>query len=292
MMKDVYGVIGCPVEQSISPQLHNAIYEIKDEAAVYAAFRVEPENLGHAMEGVKALGIKGLNVTVPHKVDVMRYMGYFSREALDIGAVNTVLNDGGVLKGFNTDAFGLMDAVNDMGFDARGKRILILGAGGTAKSAGYGFMKAGAGVITYCNRTASKAEQLAKQYNEQFGMGMFDSLAFDEENVDKFNGIVQGYDFVINTTSAGMPPQAEAMPISEQVKFREGQFVYDVIYKPEKTLFLRKAEAEGCKIQNGLSMLLFQGIRAHNIWFGAEHDQEVQQLSKNEVSLVRNMAKL
>lgn len=284
----LYAVIGTPIKHSISPILHNAIYKIKSENALYASIKVERDCLEKAIIGMKSQGIKGLNVTVPHKESVMEYLDHMSQEARDIGAVNTIINEGGVLTGYNTDSAGLIDAIEDMGFDPHGKKVLILGAGGTARSAGHAFLHSGATNIAYCNRTADKAHSLVDKYNKQYKVDVFTHLIFDEDNIDEFNKAFQEYDLIINTTSAGMAPQLDAMPISENVYFREGQYVYDVVYNPERTKFLEKAESEGCIIKNGLSLLIFQGIRAHNIWFSQSHNQDDSQLNAREIKEVKN----
>lgn len=263
----LYAVIGCPVEHSVSPYLHNSIRQVTGRNFVYCAFRVEQEKLEDAIRGMRALGIKGFNVTVPHKEQVMRYLDWISPEARLIGAVNTVVNCSGQLLGYNTDADGLIKAIQETGFDWQGKNILILGAGGTARAAGYAAFKAGAAAVCYCNRTGEKASLLAEKFADVLagsrGTGYFSWTTPEEE---AFPQRLQEADLVINTTSAGMAPQEQLMPIPAHVSFRKNQMVFDVIYKPSRTLLLQKAEAEGCRVANGMGMLFYQGIRASEIW--------------------------
>ena len=217
---------------------------------------------------MRALGIKGLNVTVPHKEQVIRYLDWVSPEAQVIGAVNTVVNCSGKLLGYNTDAAGLQQAVTEMGFDWHGKNVLILGAGGTAKAAGYAAFDAGAARVCFCNRTAEKARLLAEKYTATLARGAeyFSWTSPERVGREDFSRAFNEFDLVINTTSAGMTPNQHLMPIPEDVAFSKNQVVYDAIYKPAMTRLMLKAEEAGCQVANGLSMLFFQGIRASEIW--------------------------
>lgn len=256
-------LIGNPVEHTISPTLHNNISRLLGEDLIYTAFRVEPGELENAVKGLKALNVVGFNVTVPYKNDIIPFLDELSTEAKLIGAVNTVKNVNGRLIGFNTDAEGFsMSFKEETGIPFTGKSIAVIGAGGAARAVAVKTALEGAGKITVINRTLTKAEDIADIINNN--IREIAASCTPEENA--FRRILEDSDIIINTTSLGMFPKVETSPLDFPFKFNKDQILYDVVYNPAKTLFLRQGEQAGCKTVNGLGMLFYQGAKAYEIW--------------------------
>ena len=256
----VVGIIGDPVKHSRSPQMHNAAFNHLNLNMVYIPFHVRAELLGEAIKGMKALGIVGLNVTVPHKIEVMKYLDEISPAAGIIGAVNTIYVHDNRLIGDNTDGHGFVRALlDDEGITIAGKNVVILGSGGSARAIGYALLKKGVNRLIFCNRTASKAEEMAVSFQTQgvfvAGMGIIDSMA----------EIIHA-DILVNTTSVGMK-QDEPLLI-DPAWIRKGQIVCDIIYSPPQTMLLQEAEKRGARVINGLGMLVYQGALSFEIWTG------------------------
>ena len=263
----VLGIIGFPVEHSFSPAMHNYISEKLGNDYIYTGLTVEPAALEAAGSGVRALGIRGLNVTAPHKKKVMKYLDKIDPRAQRLGSVNTVVNDNGVLTGYNTDSDGFFAALSHSGIEVRGKRVLVMGCGGVARPTLLRMTEEEPESITIANRTLSKAEALAEEIRGLTGCNIA-ALASKAENIT--------YDVVINMTSAGMEPQEDALP-TELIKelgtmdiVGSGTAAVDMIYNPPKTRFLREAEERGAKILNGLDMLIYQGLIAYELFTGAK----------------------
>ncbi|MFH1097145.1 MAG: shikimate dehydrogenase [Candidatus Desantisbacteria bacterium] len=263
----VVGIIGDPVKHSLSPQMHNAAFKHLKLNLVYVPFHVKPEQLNEAIKGMMALGMVGLNVTVPHKIEVMKYLDEISPDAKAIGAVNTISIKNNKCIGDNTDGRGFIRAlIEDEGITIAGKNIVILGAGGSARAIGHSLIKDGVKRLIFCNRTAPRAEEMAKSFQSMgvsvAGMGIIDSR--DE--------IAQA-DMIINTTSAGMK-QGDPLLIDPSL-IRKGQIVYDIIYSPPETPLLQTAKNSGARAINGLGMLIHQGALAFEIWTGCPAPVEV-----------------
>ncbi len=256
----VVGIIGDPVNHSRSPQMHNAAFNHLNLNIVYIPFHVRPESLEQAIKGMKALGMVGLNVTVPHKIEVMKYLDAISPAAGVIGAVNTIYVQDNRLIGDNTDGHGFVRALlDDEGITIAGKNVVILGSGGSARSIGYAMLKNGVNRLIFCNRTASRAKEMAVSFQTPgvfvAGMGMVDSM--DE--------IIHA-DILINSTSVGMKPDDPLL--IDPAWIRKGQIVCDIIYSPPQTLLLQEAEKRGARVINGLSMLVHQGALSFERWTG------------------------
>ncbi len=271
------GIIGYPVEHTFSPRMHNFISEAVHNNYIYSAWTVKPENLGKAIEGVRALGIKGINVTAPHKTEVMKYIDCVSGVAKELGAVNTVVNDNGILRGYNTDADGFCMALDKAGVTVNGSRILIIGAGGVTRPTLIRLIDNGASHVAVLNRTKSKAKALAEDILKTKG---FKVITEAEE---------LKFDIVINTTSAGMEPQENILPIDSIEEIGDLSFidkntaVIDMIYNPDETLFLRKARERGAKTLNGLGMLIYQGIIAYELFTDTKLPPDMGERIKREV---------
>ncbi|MBV7332127.1 shikimate dehydrogenase [Chloroflexi bacterium TSY] len=262
------GLIGYPVSHSISPPMHNAAFSDLglDWCYIPLPVPIEPrERIAEAVRGVRALGLAGCNVTVPHKQAVMPHLDKLTQAAEAIGAVNTIrVEDDGSLLGDNTDAPGFVRDIESHGVELRGKWTLVLGAGGSSRAIVYGLANAGCVEIAIANRTVSKAHQLATEMQVYFdgcsisGHAMSGDLA----------ALAQKTDLIVNCTSLGMTPNVDAMAWDPTVHFRSDQIVYDLVYNPPQTRILQKAEQDGAQAIGGLGMLVWQGAIAFEIWTG------------------------
>ncbi len=250
------GIFGHPVEHTLSPAMHNAAFDRLGLNWSYLPFHVLPERLGEAVDSIRALGLRGVNVTVPHKEAVIRHLDRVDEEAARIGAVNTVVNEDGVLVGYNTDGKGFVRSLEEAGMMAGGKKIIVLGAGGAARAVCFSLLSAGASDLLIVNRTVERARRLADDVNAvRTAASAAGSL-----------GSTSGYDILINTTSLGLHDR-DPMPVEESL-LSSGLFVCDLIYNPARTPLIAAAETRGSKAINGLGMLLWQGIFAFELWTG------------------------
>ncbi|MFA8439621.1 shikimate dehydrogenase [Pueribacillus sp. YX66] len=262
----VYGVIGFPVSQSMSPIMHNQEFQALQMDAYYTAFAVHPSQLEQAIEGIRALHIKGINVTIPHKVAVIDYLDEIDEEARLIGAVNTIKNENGRLIGSNTDGEGYLRSLLFLSkAPLATKKVLVVGAGGAARAIVIAIARHGVQKIDIANRTISKAEQLVKHAN-QFVAGSAISIHDAEEHLSE-------YDIVINTTSVGMSPHVTDSPLQVH-NLKRGTIVSDLIYNPLTTLFLKQAKERGALIDNGVGMFVHQGALAFEKWTGISPNLE------------------
>ncbi|MDK2800096.1 MAG: shikimate dehydrogenase [Clostridiales bacterium] len=258
----ILGIIGDPIEHSLSPGIHNTLCKYLNLNYVYIPFKVSSEQLENAVKGLKALGVMGFNVTIPHKKNIIQYLDEVSKEALLMGAVNTVKNVDGKLYGYNTDGQGFVKSLKNEGVAIEGKNILVIGAGGAARGITVSLALEGVQSITILNRTAQKAKAICTMINENVkNISRSDSL-----NYENFNRYIEDCDILINTTSIGMHPDIHACPIENLTSLKSSTVVCDLIYNPSKTAFLANAEKKGCKIINGWGMLVFQAINAFEIW--------------------------
>ena len=256
------GVMGHQIAKSKSPHRHNAALTRQQLPFMSLAFDVHPEQLSQAVNGMRALGARGWNVTIPHKVTIMPLLDEVNEDARKIGAVNTVVNEGGRLFGYNTDGAGyLKSLVEETGIRVSEQRVLILGAGGAARGVSYALAQAGAGDIVIANRTWEKAERL-----RSFLTRMADVKAI---RLDEIGNWMNDRTLIVNTTSVGMHPNVQESPLEESM-LPEGAVVSDLIYNPPKTTLLKRAENRGCVIHNGLGMFVHQGALAYEKWTGVE----------------------
>lgn len=261
MMKKLYGIIGDPVRQSLSPQMHNQEFEKLGINAYYHPFRITEEDLSAGIRGMKVLGVQGFNVTVPHKVAVMPLLDEIDPLAQKIGAVNTVVRQNDKFVGHNTDGLGFVRALQ-MAWkeDLADEQALIIGAGGAAQAIYFSLLSAGVKHVDVCNRTVEKAEQMTKSNAGSRSLSL--------EGAEKEMG---NYSLVIQTTSIGMASTAGKSPVSLD-RLTAGSFVSDIIYNPGQTAFLKQAAQKGAKTQNGVGMLVHQGVLAFEKWTGAIPD--------------------
>ncbi|WP_029522142.1 shikimate dehydrogenase [Persephonella sp. KM09-Lau-8] len=264
----VYGIIGYPVRHSKSPQFQTAAFQALGINAVYLPFQVRPEDLQKAIEGIKALSIKGINVTVPHKEEVIKYLDEVSEEVKYIGACNTVKNIDGYLQGFNTDAYGFIEGLKELTPDFADKKFLVIGAGGASRAVVYGLIKSGVQKIILANRTVKKAEEIVSDFKK---LNRFIEEIIEVIPLNQIENHLKEVDVIVNTTSIGL--KDDDPPLFDYSKIEKRHIIVDIIYK--KTKLLQAAEEKGCLYQDGLPMLLYQGARAFEIWTGQKAPVEV-----------------
>ncbi len=265
------GVIGWPIAHSLSPVLQNAAIEKAGIDYNYTALPVAPEKLAEAVTGFKALNYRGWNVTIPHKTAIMPLLDEIDEDARIIGAVNTVVNDEGRLKGFNTDCLGFMGALTKRQVTTKDEKVVLLGAGGAARAVIWGLIKAGAKEVVLAVRNPAKAEPLAEEFS-QYG-----KVTVCHWESETFAQVLSDCALLVNTTPLGMTPKVDACPPVDWSKVNPSAVVYDIIYTPAETVFLRQAREHGHMIINGEEMLAGQGAAALQKWTGCEPDIEIMQ---------------
>jgi len=236
--------------------------------AVYAPFEVASESLGDAVRGVRALGISGVNITVPHKIEVIKYLDEVEGIAKELGAVNVIVNENGRLLGCNTDVSGFKIMLEKEGIDIKGEKIAVIGAGGASKSVVKALSMMGASEIYIVNRTYEKALQISGEMSNNETVVRPVSKS-DGKIYDIFNICT----IIVNTTSLGLKENDE-LPVRAEL-ISTGHTVIDIIYKPWKTKLLEIAESKGAKVLNGYGMLVYQAIESFRIWTGQVPPLEV-----------------
>lgn len=268
----IYGVIGDPIEHTLSPLMQNRALEAMGIDGVYVPFRVSPGELEYAVRAVSALHIRGLNVTVPHKTAVMRFLDRITDTAQAIGAVNTIIHENGVLIGDNTDAYGFERFVLGGGVDRFPASVCILGAGGAARSVVYVCLqRPEVEEIVILNRTVSRAVEIALKFGKRTGKRITAAPA----DVETQRNVLPSVGMIVNTTTVGMVPHPEESPVPDSDVFRPGQVVCDIVYTPLRTRFLREAAGRGAKTVGGFAMLAWQGARSLSLWTGREAPVEI-----------------
>lgn len=257
----VCGLIGNPVGHSVSPAIHNNLARLTGKDMVYTTFKVERGDVEAAVRGAYSLNILGLNVTVPHKSEVIDSLVDIDPLAKAIGAVNTLVRVDGGFKGYNTDILGLARELEDEGIELADSKVIILGAGGAARAITFLCSSKGAKKIYLLNRSVDKAQDIAHAVNTHF----------HNEKVIPMNiadyADIPGDDYiVIQTTSVGLHPNDEAVVIDDEAFYKKAAVGVDIIYNPAKTKFMKLIKAQGKKAYNGLKMLLYQGVSAYELW--------------------------
>ncbi|MBC7288215.1 MAG: shikimate dehydrogenase [Armatimonadetes bacterium] len=268
----VVGVIGWPVAHSLSPPMHNAAFGHLGMDWVYVAFPVAPEYVPEAVGGVRGLGVAGINVTIPHKQAVVEHLDELDQTAADLEAVNTIHNADGRLKGYNTDGPGLVRSLEEAGFSVAGKRIAVIGAGGSARAVVFALARAGASYIAILNRTVERAVALADMVREKCGYGSAEPLPLVGPSSQR---AVESADAVVDCTSVGMHPNVDVAPVVPPEWLHAGQVVCDLTYNPRETVLLKAAKRRGAVAVDGTGMLVHQGAIAFEIWTGREAPVEI-----------------
>jgi len=244
--------------------MHNAAFELLKLNYVYLAFDVQPQDLKEALEGLVALGIVGVNVTIPHKEAVIPYLDGLSSEAHAIGAVNTIVNDGSRLSGHNTDVFGLVETLKSHRVRISGDEVSIFGAGGAARAVLYGLISHfRPGVVHLLNRSIERAATLRDFFGKSFGFRQI-------EVVDLYTPAsleaVSRSKLIVNTTPLGMSPDINDSPVQSDACFKKGQTLVDLVYNPKETRLMKMAKSKGVKTIGGLEILLYQGAKSFELW--------------------------
>lgn len=285
-MTTLLGLFGSPVQHSISPKMHNTAFQKLGMDWVYLPFSVDNHTIGSAVQAIKTLGMRGANVTMPCKSAVLPFVDRLTPVAKMAGAVNTIINEGGVLTGHNTDGVGYMDALREQGVQLGAKKMTVAGAGGAASAICIQAALDGVSEIAVFNRKDAfwhHAQQLMDTITHQTNcvVGLYD-LADEQQLAHHIRESV----VFANCTSVGMGQQQEQSVVTDGTMLRSDLVVTDVIYQPAKTKLLQMAEQQGCRILNGLGMLLYQGAAAFACWTGKDMPiADIQQVVYNQQNM-------
>ncbi|HLK59652.1 MAG TPA: shikimate dehydrogenase [Chthonomonadaceae bacterium] len=281
----VVGVFGYPVEHSLSPAMHNAAFAALQIPYIYVPFPVAPQALGTAIRSLYALGIVGVNLTIPHKEAVLPFLDEITPEAREIGAVNTVHAIEGRLLGDNTDGVGFYAPLQELGIRVAGQQVVVLGAGGSARAVVFRLVREGARVLLV-NRNPESAERLARAVAEA---GYGDVVRTQGRIApEEWAEWLAGSTLLVNTTPVGMHPHEDAMPAVPLEAFHSDLRVYDLIYNPVETVLLREARLRGCRTLAGVKMLVSQGAAAFQRWTGLWPPTDVMESAVLEGLRARN----
>ena len=266
---NIVGLIGHPVEHSFSPPMHNAAFEALEMDYVYVAFDVDPLNLKSAIDGAKSLNIKGFNVTIPHKIEVMKHLDEIDEVAALIGAVNTI--DFKDMKGYNTDGIGAVKAIEEV-TSIKNRNVVVAGAGGASRAISFYIAKYGADSLTILNRNVEKADNLAKDVSSS---NLINDVKSD--SMSEINSHVTDADILIDTTPVGMHPNVDDEPIVLADNMHDDLVVFDAVYNPNDTVLIKEAVKAGAKPVYGIKMLLYQGAESFRIWTGRDAPVDVME---------------
>ena len=257
-------LLGNPLGHSISPPMHNRVFEKLELDYCYLPVQVTPENLKAVFAGLTKMNVGGFNITIPHKIRIIEHLDSLDPLAATIGAVNTICIKDGKTRGYNTDGEGFIRSLEEKGKIAvLGKKIFLLGCGGAARAIAMALAFRGAAEIFIGNRTLAKAEALATEINKKIRT----CAKAIEARPELQRKTIKSCDILVNCTSLGMHPRDEASPIGEEALF-EHLVVADIVYNPHTTRLLTTAQAKGCRIVHGLGMLIYQGAAAFKLWTG------------------------
>lgn len=264
----IVGLIGHPVKQSYSPFIHNVSFEISNLDYIYLPFDVPTVNLRNALKGMVALGIKGFNVTVPHKVKILDYLNNLSDEATVTGSVNTIVNENGKLTGYNTDVDGIIESLRHFKNEITGKRVTVIGTGGAARALIYVLIRFyKPQQIHIVNRTEHRGELMKVFFKDKM---KYDSFKIHELFPPDLVDVFQNSKLIVNATPIGMYPEINDNITSIPESFNKDQIVFDFVYNPIKTKFLEVAESQGATTINGIKMLVHQAAKSFFLWTGKE----------------------
>ncbi|MDO4288509.1 MAG: shikimate dehydrogenase [Eubacterium sp.] len=260
-------LLGSPVAHSISPAMHNEAFGLLGLDYAYLAFDVDEAALPEAVAGLKAMGARGWNLTMPDKTAMMDLLDEVSPAAKIVGAVNTVVNEGGRLVGYTTDGSGYMAMLAEAGIDVIGKKLVMAGAGGAARAIAAQAALDGVAELVIFNRSEDKARKIADDINASTAC---QARAYALADTNQLKGEMAEAALFVNATKIGMAPDTGASVIADDAVFESRPVVSDIIYEPRKTALLKRAEACGCQTINGMGMLLWQGVHAFKLWTGRE----------------------
>jgi shikimate dehydrogenase len=276
------GVIGYPLKHSLSPLIHNNAIEILGLNYQYQPIEIKPGKFDASVSGLKMMKIKGFNVTIPYKEQILSYLDETSKEVNVIGAANTIVNIDGKYKGYNTDAVGIKASLDDFANELKDSKVIVLGAGGASRAVIYSLIEHfGVSEIHLFNRTKAKAEKIKSQFSKKVNFNGIKSYEFDETQIIEKS---QEAALIINTTPIGMHPDIKNIPINNEGLFQKDKIYFDLIYNPLKTEFLKKAGNKGAVTINGLKMFVGQAAEAFKLWTGKEFPiEENEELIKRKL---------
>lgn len=278
------GVIGCPVEHTMSPAIHNTLAESLGENMVYVPFRVPAGHVGEAVRGAYALNLLGVNVTVPYKSEVIPFLKETDPLAETIGAVNTLIRIEGGFKGYNTDMPGLYRAMCEDGVEITGEKVLILGAGGVARAVAILAAEKKAAELVILNRTREKGERIAEEVNGLAGRRLAEARTLEE-----YRSLPDAKYLAIQATNVGMFPRTEEAVIEDAAFYEKIHTGYDLVFNPAQTRFMSLVQQRGGRAFGGLKMLLYQGIIAYELWTGAEIDAALAEKAYTQMRRAMNI---
>ncbi|MGQ9469015.1 MAG: shikimate dehydrogenase [Nitrososphaerales archaeon] len=258
-------VIGHPVDKSLSPIMHNEAFRAKNLDYVYLAFDVGEFHLKEAVQGLRALGVRGFNVTMPYKVTIMSLLDRMDKGASLVGAVNTVLNNDGELIGYNTDVDGVTSALETKLHSLKGLKALLIGAGGAARACIVALVSKGCKEIIVMNRTLNRAKSMVEELSKKLEM----SYSLKELSIDSLKIAIGSADILINSTPIGTYPNIDESIVPQEL-IKKDMIVFDVVYNPKKTKLIRDAEKMGAKTIPGYEMFVGQGAASFNLWTGMD----------------------
>lgn len=270
------GLVGHPIKHTYSPFIHNVAFELTGLDYIYLPFNVLPVNLKSAIKGLVALGYKGFNVTIPHKVKVKEFMSKVSEEASFVGAINTVLIEEGKLFGYNTDVAGVLESLYSYRREITDNECVVIGAGGSARAVIYTLIKHfRPSKIHLINRTEQRAETLRQFFKTKM---KFDSFTVNELIPPDIKDIIKSSSLIVNATSVGMYPEEDDAVLTQKDLFSKQQIVFDLVYNPAQTKLLKLAQSNGAKTVDGIKMLVNQAAKSFEIWTGEK--MPVEQVEK------------
>jgi shikimate dehydrogenase len=270
-------LLGHPVKQSFSPIMHNYLFKKYNKNNIYVCFDIL--DLKNTVSGIRCMNIGGINITVPYKVEIMKELDYIDENAKLIGAVNTIKNEGGILRGYNTDGFGFVKSIKDKGYILENKNVMILGAGGSCRSICVELAKNNVNLIQIRNRSLNNAKEIEKIINDNFDT----KVSCSKDKIT--NEDLRNIDILINTTPIGM--QSCECPINKDLILKDNTLVCDIVYKPHETEFLKWAKKQNLDVIYGIDMLINQGLQAFSIWSDIkttdEDFDEIKKLYENYI---------
>jgi len=262
----IVGIIGHPIKHSFSPRMHNLTFTSQDLNYVYLPFDIPPSNLKEALKSFNTLGIKGLNVTTPHKEKIIQYLDHVSEAAASVGAVNTVVSESGLLHGYNTDVRGIVETLKPYKDKIAKSTVTVIGAGGASRSVIFSLLRHfKIEKINIINRTQERSDTIKDYFNDKMHFGNIEThelMPIENVQVFKLSKLI------VNTTTVGLYPNIDETPTDIVESFNSDQIVFDLIYNPIKTKFLKLAESKGATTLNGLKMFVVQGARSFEFWTG------------------------
>lgn len=263
------GVMGHPINHSFSPAIHNAALSDAGLDYAYLPLEVPPEALENMIKWIRTINFHGFNVTIPHKNKILPLLDEVTDEAKKVGAVNTVVRENGKLIGYNTDIAGFIAGLKEANCSAENKNAVVLGAGGATRAVVFALIKEKVKNISIIARSVSKAKNLAMDFNSLL------NITCHNFNDEEYKTAAKNADIIVNTTPLGMFPNIDAMPIIDFSLVKQEALIYDIIYTPEETKFLKEAKAHNLKTQNGEMMLVEQGAAAFRLWTGKNPNTEL-----------------